>query len=50
MVSNIDWDAGKAEANLRKQGVSFLEADTVVLEPHAMFFPDVTIATPGPEC
>ncbi|NBC47437.1 MAG: BrnT family toxin [Gammaproteobacteria bacterium] len=32
---NCDWDAAKAEANLRKHGVSFEEACTVFKDPFA---------------
>ena len=35
-----EWNAGKAEANLRKHGVSFDEAATVFLDPLALTFPD----------
>lgn len=34
------WDEKKAEANLRKHGVSFDEAATVFLDPHALSGPD----------
>lgn len=36
----FDWDSKKAAANLRKHGVSFDEAATVFLDPHAMSGPD----------
>jgi uncharacterized protein len=36
----LDWDSKKAEANLRKHGVSFDEAATVFLDPHAVSGPD----------
>lgn len=36
----FDWDSKKAEANLRKHGVSFDEAATVFLDPHAVSGPD----------
>lgn len=29
----VEWDNGKAEANLRRHGVSFEEAATVLLDP-----------------
>ena len=35
-----EWDAGKAEANLNKHGVSFEEAGTVFLDSLAMTFSD----------
>jgi len=37
---NFDWDPQKAEANLRKHGVSFDEAATVFLDPMAVSGPD----------
>jgi uncharacterized DUF497 family protein len=36
----FDWDSKKAEANRRKHGVSFDEAATVFLDPHAISGPD----------
>lgn len=36
----FDWDLKKAEANLRKHGVSFDEAATVFLDPLAVSGPD----------
>jgi uncharacterized DUF497 family protein len=35
-----EWDAGKAERNLRRHGVSFEEAATVFLDPLAATFRD----------
>jgi len=35
-----EWDPEKAEANLRKHGVSFEEAATVFLDPLAVTYPD----------
>jgi uncharacterized protein len=35
-----EWDAEKAQANLRKQRISFEEAATVFLDPLALTFPD----------
>ena len=35
-----EWDAEKAAANLRKHGVSFLDAATVFLNPLAMTYED----------
>lgn len=32
----FDWDVQKAEANLRKHGVSFDEAGSVFLDPHSV--------------
>jgi uncharacterized DUF497 family protein len=36
----FDWDSKKAEVNLRKHVVSFDEAATVFLDPHATSGPD----------
>ena len=36
----FDWDPKKAEANLRKHGVSFDEAATTLLDPHAVSGPN----------
>jgi hypothetical protein len=36
----FDWDSKKAQNNLRKHGVSFDEAATVFLDPHAVSGPD----------
>jgi uncharacterized DUF497 family protein len=38
---DFEWDSRKAEANLRKHGVSFDEAMTLFLDPDAIIFPDV---------
>jgi uncharacterized DUF497 family protein len=35
-----EWDAGKARANLRKHGVSFVDAATVFFDPLALTFQD----------
>ncbi|MBI2370155.1 MAG: BrnT family toxin [Deltaproteobacteria bacterium] len=35
-----EWDAIKADANLRKHGVSFAEAASVFLDPMALTFDD----------
>jgi uncharacterized DUF497 family protein len=37
---NFAWDSQKADANLRKHGVSFSEAQTVFDDPHACIFDD----------
>jgi uncharacterized DUF497 family protein len=42
------WDPAKAEANLRKHGVSFEEAQTAFADPLARFFPDETPGTHEP--
>ena len=36
----FEWDAKKAAANLRKHGVSFVEASTVFGDPLSTTFPD----------
>ena len=36
----FEWDAAKAEANLRKHGVSFEEAQTVFYDEHALQLDD----------
>ena len=36
----FEWDPAKAEANLRKHGVSFEEARTIFLDPLARTMPD----------
>ncbi len=36
----FDWDPAKAEANKRKHGVSFLEAESVFYDEHALFTED----------
>lgn len=36
----FEWDAAKAQRNIRKHGVSFEEAATVFLDPFAMTFND----------
>lgn len=36
----FEWDDAKAEANLRKHGVSFDEAATAFADPLAAIFPD----------
>ena len=36
----FNWDPKKAEANLRKHGVSFDEAATTFLDPHSVSGPD----------
>jgi len=37
---SFEWDEAKAEANLRKHGVSFDEAVTVFGDPRALTFAD----------
>ncbi|MFN0145928.1 MAG: BrnT family toxin [Dehalococcoidia bacterium] len=36
----FEWDAGKAERNLTKHGVSFQEAETVFGDPFELTIPD----------
>jgi len=40
MELTFEWDEEKAEANLRKHGVSFEEAKTVFNDPLAITIPD----------
>lgn len=40
MTLRFAWDAGKAEANLRKHGVSFVEAATAFGDPLSITIPD----------
>ncbi len=37
---NFEWDAEKAEANVRKHGVSFDESKTVFRDPMYLIFAD----------
>lgn len=37
---NFEWDPAKAEANLKKHGVSFEEGTTVFGDPLSMNMPD----------
>ena len=39
----VEWDAAKAERNLKKHGVSFEEAATVLLDPLAITYADDTV-------
>ena len=39
-MSRFDWDPGKADANLRKHGISFKEAETVFDDPLHRSWPD----------
>jgi uncharacterized DUF497 family protein len=38
---DFEWDEEKAEANLRKHGVSFVEAETAFADPVAAIFADL---------
>jgi hypothetical protein len=40
MHVDIEWDPAKAASNLKKHGVSFQEAATVLLDPNALSQPD----------
>lgn len=40
MAMDITWDDRKAEANLKKHGISFEEAATVVLNPLSLVAPN----------
>lgn len=43
---NFEWDANKADSNLKKHGVRFEEAKTVFSDPFAMIFDDELHSTP----
>lgn len=43
----FEWDVKKAEANLKKHGVSFEEAATVFDDPDALELPDGKHSTPA---
>ena len=40
MQQRFEWDKGKAEANVRKHGVSFQEAQTVFTDDLSLMIPD----------
>ncbi len=40
MTLSMEWNAGKAETNLRKHGVSFEEAATAFADPLGWIYPD----------
>ncbi len=40
MDAAFEWDAGKAESNLQKHGISFDEAATVFFDPLSLTIPD----------
>lgn len=40
MGVEFEWDSAKADANLKKHGVSFEEASTVFADPSAVIFYD----------
>ena len=39
-MTTFEWDQRKADANLKKHGVSFTEAKSVFGDPQARIFPD----------
>lgn len=41
-MKRFEWDDRKAEANLKKHGVTFGEATEVFEDPNAIFIPDFT--------
>ncbi|MCL1468095.1 BrnT family toxin [Argonema galeatum] len=41
MTLNFEWDEQKAEANIKKHGVSFEEAETVFDEPFSITLDDL---------
>lgn len=43
----FEWDSKKASANLKKHGVSFLEARSVFYDEFAIQFFDTDSSTPG---
>lgn len=45
MHMDIEWDPKKAASNLKKHGVSFEEAATVLLDPNALSQPDTSSST-----
>jgi uncharacterized protein len=42
IAGEFEWDTGKAQANVRKHGVTFMEAARAFLDPFAVDLPDVT--------
>jgi uncharacterized DUF497 family protein len=40
MSLQVEWDPDKAESNLRKHGISFEEAATVLADPLSTTVPD----------
>ncbi len=41
IAGEFEWDVGKAELNVRKHGVSFMDAVRAFLDPLAIDLPDV---------
>jgi uncharacterized DUF497 family protein len=42
IVGDFEWDTGKADANWRKHGVTFMEAVRAFLDPFAVDLPEAT--------
>jgi len=42
VIDEFEWDQAKAASNVRKHGVTFMEAARVFLDPLAAYFPDET--------
>ena len=42
VAGEFEWDVGKSQANVRKHGVTFMEAVRAFLDPFAIDFPDLT--------
>ena len=40
IAGEFEWDIAKSRANVRKHGVTFMEAARAFLDPFAMDFPD----------
>ena len=40
VYGDFEWDEAKAATNLTKHGISFEEAVTAVVDPHALFLAD----------
>jgi uncharacterized DUF497 family protein len=45
----IEWDAGRARANIKKHGISFDEAETVFLDDNALLLHDPDHSTANEE-
>jgi hypothetical protein len=44
IAGEFEWDTGKARENVRKHGVTFMEAARAFLDPFAVDLPDATHA------
>jgi uncharacterized DUF497 family protein len=42
ITGDFEWDADKSRANVRKHGVTFMEATRAFLDPFAVDLPDAT--------